>query len=233
MTPAPQCVGEDEALVVAARLMRDLDVGALPVCTVDRKLKGMVTDRDIVVKCVADGGDPSAVTAGLLAESAPVTVQADDDVQDVLEAMMSNRIRRIPVIEGYDLVGIISQADMTRAARPDSPRGNVPHMGTLYYGARDMPIHIEDRALAHLKVVIATKLRRNESFTLSWEHRDGESPGRSTIWLHPSIPLLFVFDDPEAPELSRTWIEELAKSANTSGGILLVEEHREDPGEDT
>ncbi|MBW9092348.1 hypothetical protein JNB62_01480 [Microbacterium jejuense] len=97
-------------------------------------------------------------------------------------------------------------------------------MGTLYYGAQDMPIRIEDRALAHLKVVIATKLRRNESFTLSWRHGEDEPGGRSTIWLHPSIPLMFVFDDAEPPELSRAYIEKLAHSANTSGGILLVDE---------
>jgi hypothetical protein len=98
-------------------------------------------------------------------------------------------------------------------------------MGSLYYGDTAEPIQIEDRALAHLKVVIATKLRRNESFTLSWRHPDGEPVGRSTIWLHPSIPLRFVFQDPSAPDLSRTWIEELAHSANSSGGITLVEEH--------
>lgn len=88
-----------------------------------------------------------------------------------------------------------------------------------------MPIHIEDRALAHLKVVIATKLRRDESFTLSWRHPDDEPRGRSTIWLHPSIPLRFIFDDPEPTELSREWIEDLANSANSSGGITLVAEH--------
>ena len=53
--------------------------------------------------------------------------------------------------------------------------------------------------------------------------------GRSTIWLHPSIPLRFVFDEPEPPPLSRTWIEELAHSANSSGGIALVDEHIENP----
>lgn len=98
-------------------------------------------------------------------------------------------------------------------------------MGTIFYGGSETPIHIEDRALAHLKVVIATKLRRNESFTLTWKHPDDQPGGRSTIWLHPSIPLRFVFDDPEPPELSRKWIEELASSANSSGGITLVEEN--------
>ncbi|WP_223624976.1 hypothetical protein [Microbacterium sp. EST19A] len=100
-------------------------------------------------------------------------------------------------------------------------------MGALYYGDAQDPIQIEDRALAHLKVVIATKLRRNESFTLSWRHPEGDTPGRSTLWLHPSIPLRFVFQEPETPELSRNWIEDLAHSANSSGGITLIEEHLE------
>ena len=95
----------------------------------------------------------------------------------------------------------------------------------MYYGDSGTPIHIEDRALAHLKVVIATKLRRDESFTLSWRHPEDQPRGRSTVWLHPSIPLRFVFDEPDAPELSRGWLEELASSANSSGGIMLVAEH--------
>ena len=96
---------------------------------------------------------------------------------------------------------------------------------TIYYGGSATPIHIDDRALAHLKVVIATKLRRSESFTVTWRHPEDQPRGRSTIWLHPSIPLRFVFDDPEPTELSRDWIEELASSANSSGGITLVAEH--------
>ncbi len=98
-------------------------------------------------------------------------------------------------------------------------------MGTLYYGGESTPVHIEDRALAHLKVVIATKLRRGESFTVSWRHPDDQPRGRSTVWIHPSIPLRFVFDDPEPAQLSRTWVEELASSANSSGGIMLIAEH--------
>lgn len=97
-------------------------------------------------------------------------------------------------------------------------------VGTIYYGGSAMPIHIDDRTLAHLKVVIATKLRRGESFTVSWRHPDDQPAGRSTIWLHPSIPLRFVFEEPEAPPLSRSWIEELANSASSTGGIMLVSE---------
>ena len=97
----------------------------------------------------------------------------------------------------------------------------------MFYGGPETAIEIEDRALAHLKIVIATKLRRGESFTVSWTHPEHQPGGRSTIWLHPSIPLRFVFDDPEQPELSRQWIEELANSAHSSGGIKLVAEHFE------
>jgi hypothetical protein len=107
----------------------------------------------------------------------------------------------------------------------------VAGMGMLHYGTGSEPIHIEDRALAHLKVVIATKLRRNESFTLSWRHHDGDPEGRSTIWLHPSIPLRFVFDEPEPPQLNLQWIEELMHSASSTGGIQLVDEVLETPTE--
>ncbi|MGB3374559.1 MAG: hypothetical protein WBA87_05410 [Microbacterium sp.] len=98
-------------------------------------------------------------------------------------------------------------------------------MGQLFYGNNPEAIVIEDRALAHLKVVIAMKLRRNESFTLSWKHPVDDTPGRTTIWLHPSIPLRFVFGEPETPELSTEWITAMAHSANSSGGIMLLEEH--------
>ncbi|PVE94972.1 hypothetical protein [Microbacterium sp. TPD7012] len=102
-------------------------------------------------------------------------------------------------------------------------------MGSVQYGGGLDPIHIEDRALAHLKVVIATKLRRNESFTLSWQHPEEEVGGRSTIWLHPSIPLRFTFDEPETPQLNAKWIEELMLSANSTGGIMLIDEVLETP----
>jgi hypothetical protein len=98
-------------------------------------------------------------------------------------------------------------------------------VGTLYYGDSGTPIGIEDRALAHVKFAVTTKLRRGESFTLSWKHPEDQARGRSTIWVHPNIPLRFVFDEPEAPELSREWVEELMRSANSTGGIMLVEEH--------
>ena len=98
-------------------------------------------------------------------------------------------------------------------------------MGILHYGTDSKPIHIADRALAHLKVVVVAKLRRQESFTVSWQHPEEDGVGRSTIWLHPSIPVRFEFDEPNATELNREWIEELAQSANALGGIQLISEH--------
>jgi hypothetical protein len=111
-----------------------------------------------------------------------------------------------------------------------SIRGALPHrvrreysavVGTIYYGGSATPIHIEDRALAHLKVVIASKLRRHESFTVTWQHPEDQRPGRTTIWIHPCVPLRFEFDESEAPPLSREWLEDLAAAASSTGGIVL------------
>ena len=110
----------------------------------------------------------------------------------------------------------------TRAVGTSAPYAD--GVGTLYYGDSGTPIGIDDRALAHVKVAITTKLRRGESFTLSWQHTEEQPRGRSTLWLHPAIPLRFVFDEPVAPELSRSWIEDLMRSANSTGGIRLVPE---------
>jgi hypothetical protein len=101
-------------------------------------------------------------------------------------------------------------------------------MGVLYYGDAETPIVMTDKALAHLKVVIATKLRRSESFTLSWQHPDGVPGGRTTLWVHPSIPLRVVLDDPDPAELDRTWLEDLARAASAAQGIVLTSEHFED-----
>jgi CBS domain-containing protein len=114
MTEGAVCIGENETLSDAARRMKELGVGSLPVCGDDNRLRGMVTDRDIVIKCLADGGDPGRTRAGELAEGKPVTVGADDDVDVVLQTMKDHDVRRLPVIDGHDLVGIISQGDVAR-----------------------------------------------------------------------------------------------------------------------
>jgi CBS domain-containing protein len=114
MTGGAECVGENETLVEAARKMRDLDVGSLPICGEDDRLKGMVTDRDIVVRCIADGGDPSSTKAGDLAQGKPITVGADDSVEEILRTMTQYKVRRLPVIDGHQLVGMVSQGDVAR-----------------------------------------------------------------------------------------------------------------------
>ena len=114
MSGGVECVGENETLADAARKMRDLDVGSLPICGEDNRLKGMLTDRDIVVKCVADGGDPTSAKVGDFAEGKPVTIGADDPVEEILRTMTQYKVRRLPVIDGHDLVGIVAQADIAR-----------------------------------------------------------------------------------------------------------------------
>ena len=114
MTPDPECIQETETLLVAARRMRDLDVGALPICGADGKLKGMVTDRDIVVRCLAVGGDVATTTAGSLAEGKPVTIGAVDSVEEAMDTMAKYQVRRLPVIDGHRLVGIISEQNIAQ-----------------------------------------------------------------------------------------------------------------------
>jgi len=114
MTGNAECASVNDSLIDAARKLRDLDVGALPICGEDDRLAGMITDRDIVVKCIADGGDPSSVKVSELAEGKPVTIGADDSVEDALRTMSQHGVRRLPVIDGHDLVGMISQADIAR-----------------------------------------------------------------------------------------------------------------------
>jgi CBS domain-containing protein len=118
MTPGAVCIGENETLADAARKMRELNVGSLPICGEDNRLKGMVTDRDIVVRCIAEGGDPTTVRAGELGQGKPVTIGADDPIEEALKTMKEHQVRRLPVIDGHDLVGIISQADVARNVDP-------------------------------------------------------------------------------------------------------------------
>lgn len=94
-------------------------------------------------------------------------------------------------------------------------------MAKLFYGTTTEPIQIDDRLLAHVKVVVATKLRRGESFTLSWVHGADQPVGRSTIWLQPSIPLRFVFDSEQPEALDQNLLKRMANDANSSRGLSL------------
>jgi len=98
----------------AAKRLAELDVGAMPICGEDDRLKGMLTDRDIVVKVLAQGKDPASTRAGELGQGdgQTVTIGADDPITEALHTMTEHKVRRLPVIDGHRLVGIISQADI-------------------------------------------------------------------------------------------------------------------------
>ena len=115
MTTGAESIDAAASLTDAARMMRDLGVGALPICDGNDKLIGMVTDRDIVVRCVAEGIDPAAVGAGDLAEGPPIMIESDQGAEAALRAMARHQVRRLPVLEGDALVGIVTQADVARA----------------------------------------------------------------------------------------------------------------------
>ena len=115
MTGGAECIGENDSVLDAAKRLAELNVGAMPICGSDNRLKGMLSDRDIVVKVLAQGKDPGSTKAGELGEGKPVTIGADDSVEEALHTMADHRVRRLPVIDGHDLIGIVSQADLARS----------------------------------------------------------------------------------------------------------------------
>lgn len=120
MSEGCQCVGESETVAEAARKLAELNVGAMPICGDDNKLKGMITDRDIAVKVVAQGKDPAQAKAGEFGEGVPLTVGVDESAEDVLKTMADNQVRRVPVLDAdKNLVGIVSQADVATRASAD------------------------------------------------------------------------------------------------------------------
>ncbi len=113
MSGNAECARTTDTLVDAAKKMRDLEVGGLPICGDDDRLKGLITDRDIVTQCVADGKDPSSVKVEEFVAEA-VTIGADDSIEEALRTMTEHGVRRLPVIDGHELVGIVSQADVAK-----------------------------------------------------------------------------------------------------------------------
>ena len=119
MSGGVECIGAKDTVLDAARRLSELNVGSMPICGEDDRLKGMLTDRDIVVKVLAQGQDPSGVTAGELGEGKPVTIGADDSVDEALHTMAQHKVRRLPVIDGHDLVGVVSIADLAGSVEDD------------------------------------------------------------------------------------------------------------------
>jgi CBS domain-containing protein len=115
MTSPVQCCDEGDSLVDVAKALQQHGVGSLPVKAADGSLVGMVTDRDIVTKAIAEGRDVATTTAGDLASGKVVTVEANDSAEQAGKALADNQIRRVPVMDGRDVVGMISQADIARS----------------------------------------------------------------------------------------------------------------------
>lgn len=103
-------------------------------------------------------------------------------------------------------------------------------MGYLMYGRPAEEIEIDDRTLAHLKMVILAKLRRSETFAFSFEYDVSQGSGRSTIWMHPSIPLQFNFVGSRQPAINRAWLEALVAASNSVDGLRILPEPEVAPG---
>jgi len=115
MTPQAEFVSHAASVEEAAAAMAALDVGALPVCDAEGRLNGMITDRDITVKVVAAGRDAKAIAVDQVIEPTEVvTIGADDSLEETLRTMRDHAVRRLPVIDGHKVVGLVSQADVAK-----------------------------------------------------------------------------------------------------------------------
>ena len=99
-------------------------------------------------------------------------------------------------------------------------------MGTLVYGPA-LTLSFDDRALAHLQLVITAKLRRGESFVFSFEENRGDVTGRTTLWMNPDIPMIYRYDGTKMPAISREWLESLTAAASSAQGLMLTDEPAE------
>lgn len=124
MTPDPACVSTTDTADKAAQLMRDRDVGSI-VVTEDDGVAGIVTDRDIVVRAVAEGRNPAELQVSEVASGNPTTLSADDSIGDAIQRMRDENIRRLPVVDGEKPVGIVSLGDLATAQDPESVLGDI------------------------------------------------------------------------------------------------------------
>ena len=117
MTKNPRIVKVDDSVRQVAGILADENIGAVVVCNDDNRLQGVITDRDLAVEVVARDRDPSSTTASELIDGREVvTIGADDSIDEALRTMKDHAVRRLPVIDGDELVGMVSQADIARAA---------------------------------------------------------------------------------------------------------------------
>jgi CBS domain-containing protein len=113
MSGGVEFIGMDATIEDAARKLAANDIGVLPICNTEGRLQGMLTDRDIVVKVIAAGMDPTSTTVEQVAQGTEVvTIGADDSVEEALQTMKDHKVRRLPVIDGHKVVGMVSQGDI-------------------------------------------------------------------------------------------------------------------------
>lgn len=118
MTPNPRIVKVDDSVDRIARVLADENIGAVVVCNDQRRLQGMITDRDLAVEVVAKDRDPHSTRAAELVDGREVvTIGADDDIDEAIDTMKAHAVRRLPVIDGDEVIGIVSQADIARVAK--------------------------------------------------------------------------------------------------------------------
>ena len=109
----------DESVAVAARTLAHYNIGILPVCGNDRRLRGMVTDRDIILRCIASEDDPAQTPVRDIMSRGCATVSPGDDCRRATHLMAEHQVRRLPVVESGKVVGIISLSDLARSHRYD------------------------------------------------------------------------------------------------------------------
>jgi CBS domain-containing protein len=120
MTPTFGRLAENDSVAKAATMMRDLDVASVPVCDADGRLAGVLTEHDIVVRCLAAGWDPAATSMREMVDAAPVAVSADEPVESALLTMALNGVRRLPVVEHGSLIGMLAEADVAQSLPDDA-----------------------------------------------------------------------------------------------------------------
>jgi CBS domain-containing protein len=119
MTANPRIMQMDDCAADIAKVLADEDIGAVIICDGER-LQGMVTDRDLAVGVLAKGKDPKSCSAGDLIDGREVvTIGADDDIDVAIDTMKSHAVRRLPVIDGDRVIGLVAQADIARAANDE------------------------------------------------------------------------------------------------------------------
>ena len=121
MTENPRSIRASASVVEAARLMRDEHIGSLPI-TDDEELVGMITDRDITTRVVAEAADPKMTSVGDVVSRDLISIEPDEDLEEAVQLMASHQVRRLPVVENGRLVGIVAQADVALNLRENEQR---------------------------------------------------------------------------------------------------------------